>query len=689
MIFFLYSYICPYNLCYMRYYLTILLTFLSIASFAREPLREVYPLNSDWRFFYADEPTVDRAGYVTLPHTWNNDIFSEGREFRYASANYVREVYIPADMSGKRLFLRFGGVQSVANLFVNGQHIGEHRGGYTAFTFEITEKVNFDATNLIMVVVSNSNRSDVLPTSTELNPTGGIYREVELLVTERNIVTPLYYSSDGVQVVQQQVDKYQASGVVRVRLSTPDTEHPVVNLRIVAPDGYEAFYKSVRVAKAEQRRTLDIEYSIPNPQLWSPSEPNLYSVEVCVEHNHRVEDMVVVQTGFRKVSINADNRLCINDEVVEVRGVNMAHDRQGEGMAITRSHMDEDLAAVASLGANALRSLTGPHHPYIYDACDRRGVLVWVDMPFTRAPMAFSDICYYPTEAFRENGFEQLREIIMQNYNHPSVVMWGLFSLVWQRGDDPVGYVKELNDLAHNLDASRLTVGCSNTDGAINFITDLIVLRQNVGWYKGMPEDIKVWCRQLQSNAQWRKLRSGVCYGEEGSVDQQGDEIVRAKRGSLQLPERRQTQMHEIYSHHIAEADIFWGVWLDNLFDYGSSRRAYGLNQSGLIGYDHRQKKDAYYLYRAKWNERATTPHIAEGAWRERSKSLQSVKVYSREEPQVYMNNDTLSVRRHSEGVWVADSVHMCGEVTIRAYAPSGIGCDSVQIRVGSVRAHR
>ena len=167
--------------------------------------------------------------------------------------------------------------------------------------------------------------------------------------------------------------------------------------------------------------------------------------------------------------------------------------------------------------------------------------MVWVDNPFTHNVVLFNDICYYPSEALRENGFEQLREVIYQNYNHPSVVMWGLFSLVRQQGDNVVEYVKELNDAAHKFDASRLTAGYSNADGEINTITDVVVLRQNVGWQRGSVEDVAVWCRQLASKREWTQYHFGVGYGEEGVETHNVERIERAERGARLLPMRRQT----------------------------------------------------------------------------------------------------------------------------------------------------
>lgn len=671
----------------MRHLLIVIATITAICTTYAQPLRHSYVLNDDWKFFYEDEVSHDNAAIVVLPHTWNiNDAIGEGT-MRQTTANYLRDLYIPAEYASKRLFLRFGGVQSVADVFVNGRHVAEHRGGYTSFTVEITDKVNYGAMNSLRVMVSNSRRNDVMPISSDLTPYGGIYRDVELVVTNRDMISLTHLSTEGVFVEQQRISGECASGVVRVFLSSSNVDHQIVDLRIVGPDGYEAFSRSVRVSKSDARNSLAIPYDIPNPMLWSPESPMLYDVEVALRNNGETLDEVCIKTGFRSITIADDNRLLINGEVVDVRGVNLAHDRFGMGIAISQENYDEDLAIICDLGANALRSLSGPHADYLYDRCDNMGMLVWVDIPFTRSTAIFGDICYLPTSAYRESGFEQLREIVAQNFNHPSIVMWGLFSCVSQRGDSVIEYVRELNTLAHELDTSRPTVGCSNADGDINFITDLIVLRQNIGWERGSFEDVSVWCDQLSSNKMWKSMRYGVCYGEEGVMTHSVEQIRRHERGSRHLPERRQTLMHERYTALISKSGIFWGVWLDNMFDYASPQRAYGINQSGLVSFDRRGRKDAYYLYRAMWNRRSPTLYIAERRWSSRCDTIQHITLYSSSEnPLLRVGDRPVALRRVAPMLYRADSVVVRGVVDIVA-TDSVAGCrDSISLLVGSVR---
>ena len=201
----------------MKRYIAILLLLTGLVSTARA--REVFPINEGWRFFFKSEKTSDNARHVTLPHSWNTDPLAQGYWLE-TTGNYQNGMYLPVEWASKRLFVKFYGVQSVADLFVNGNYVGTHRGGATAFTFEITDKVRFGTDNAMLVVVSNSYRDDVLPTSTDMNLYGGIYREAELILTERTAISPLYLGSEGVLVRQQSVTPEKVEGEVEVHITS-------------------------------------------------------------------------------------------------------------------------------------------------------------------------------------------------------------------------------------------------------------------------------------------------------------------------------------------------------------------------------------------------------------------------------------------------------------------------------------
>ena len=655
-----------------RYIATLLL----LAACASVQAREVFPLNEGWRFFFKSENSSDNARHVTLPHTWNTDTGACGY-FLETTANYQNDMYVPAEWASKRLFVKFYGVQNVADLFVNGYHVGAHRGGSTAFTFEITDKIRFGEDNALLVVVSNNSRDDVLPASTDMNLYGGIYREAELILTGKTAVSPLHLGSEGVLVRQNSVTSALVEGEAEIYLTSAGESTCMLTLDITAPNGRKVFTK--RQKTRLDGRPVVIPFSIANPQLWSPSSPALYRVTASIGEE-TVTDSVTVRTGFRNIQVTTAGGLTINGERIPVHGVTLYHDNAISGGAVLAQDYDADLQQIRDLGANALRSAVMPHAQYLYDRCDEQGLLVWIDSPLHRSSF-LGDVAYYATPQFEQNGIQQLQEIIAQNYNHPSVVMWGIFSRLWMRGDDVTPYLRRLNDTAHAMDRSRPTVACSEQNGGLNFITDLIVWRQDVGWRKGSTDDVAVWRNQLQKN--WSNLRSGVCYGGSGFIGHKSYTAQAAPRSNW-MPEERQTRFHEEYVKNLQNDSLFWGTWINNMFDYGSARRPYGINGEGLVTIDRRERKDAYYLYRALWNERKPTLHIVDKRRSLRDRNRQAFSVYSSVgAPTLFVGADTVAMTQYAACQYRSDSVEIQGIVKVKAVA--GEQCDSVTLRVGNV----
>lgn len=656
-----------------RYLAAILLLGLCATAHARI----VFPVNEGWRFYFKTENSSDNARHVTLPHTWNTDTGSCGY-FLETTANYQNDFFIPMEWASKRFFIKFYGVQSIANVFLNGSHIGEHRGGAAAFTFELTDKIRFGTENALVVVVSNNFNPDVLPTSTDMNLYGGIYREAELIVTDRSAISPLYFGSEGVLVRQTSVTPQSAEGEVEVHLSSLDSNNPCqLVLDITSPDGERIF---TRTQKARfDGKPVMIPFDIDNPQLWSPASPELYQVTVRLE-TERSRDEVVVRTGFRTINVLPQGDFRLNDRKTAVHGVTLYHDNGTSAGAVTTEDYDNDLRQIRSMGANALRSATMPHAQYLYNRCDEQGVLVWVDLPFHRAPF-LGDVAYYATPRFEQNGLDQLQEIITQNYNHPSVVMWGIFSLLPSRGDDVTPYLRRLNQTARELDPSRPTVACSDQDGGINFITDLIVWQQNVGWEKGTPDDVKVWRDLLRKN--WSHLRSGVSYGVPGFIGHKSY-TAQATQNANWMPEDRQTKFHEEYVRNLQTDSLFWGVWLNNMYDYGSARRPYGINGSGIVSLNRRDCKDAYYLYKTLWNAQDPTLHITDKRHRLRDIQKQAFRIYSSAgAPVLLVNRDTVALKEYARGQYQSDTISLAGQVWVKVEA--GALRDSVELTVGNI----
>lgn len=646
----------------MKRYIIALLMILGVAS---SEARTVYSLNDGWQFFFKLETSSDYARHISLPHTWNLDALSGKGEYLQTIANYTRDIFVPNDWANKRLFVKFYGVQSIADVFVNGHHAGEHRGGWTAFTFEITPYLKYGENNSLVVVVNNSYQNDILPTSSEINLYGGIYRDVELIVTERTTVSPLYYGSDGILIHQNNITDTSVDATAAVYVTAIEDKSCDMTITVQAPSGETVFSRFMK-ARIEPNTPINIPFRIDEPLLWSPEEPNLYTVNIGI--GPRQEDVVSVVTGFRKIEYTP-SALKINGKVTPVNGVSLYHDRAAVGSALRTRHYDEDLAQIRDIGANAIRSVTAPHSQYLYDCCDQNGTLVWIDTPFTRAPY-LSDVFYYSTEKFKQNGLQQMREVIIQNYNHPSVVMWGIYSLVWLRGDNILDYVKKLNSTAKQLDATRPTVACSNQDGDINFVSDLIVWQQDLGWERGAFDDLKLWRDGLSKD--WSNLRSSVAYGESGSIDQQTDVAMKpATIDERWLPERWHTEFHEQYAQRLAQDSLFWGVWVNNMFDFGSVRHNDGISRKGLVSFDRKDQKDAYYLYRALWNKKSPTLYISEKRRNIRQDSVQTIKIYSsaKDVPVLTVNKEAVKINQTAPCQYVSDPVVMHGRNVVEVKA--------------------
>lgn len=645
-------------------------TILVLATVMSVSAREVYSLNSGWKFFYAEENSSDNAREITLPHTWNLDAFVGGTGYRQTLANYRRSLFVPNEWKGKRLFLRFYGVQNVADVFLNGRHIGDHYGGYTAFTFEVTESVSYGSNNTLLVAVSNTSRNDVLPTSAENNVYGGIYRDVELIVTDKVAVSPMYYGTDGVMVHQTEVSKDRVVGRVDVAMLGRKDAQQNVTVDFVAPDGYVSLSKVVK-AKVDGN-LVAVPFTIENAELWSLSQPRLYTVRVTVG-----EDVVEVKTGFRKIEVTPEKKFTINGRRVRVHGVLLGHDRMPIGNALSKSDMESDLSLIRDMGANAVRSITGPHAQHFYNECDRLGMVVWVDFPLTRAPF-LSDISYYPTARFEENGLQQLREIVLQNINHPSVAMWGVFSMMRGKSKSQMDYIRKLNATAKKLDVSRPTVAMSNQDGDINFITDLIVWQQSVGWESGDAADLDLWQNALRTN--WNHLRQAVCYGESSNPARFGDAAKIPY--SLAEARTRQQKFHEGYSRLIDE-ELFWGVWVNSMFDLGSTRYVRGVRNSGIVAGNHTTRKNLFYLYKSQWDRRNSTLYIVNKEQDIRPDQKQTITVYSSMGmPTMLVNGDTVACKNIARTIYRTDTLTMNGTNAVKVIF--GEKSDEMTLTIGN-----
>ncbi|MDD3107886.1 MAG: glycoside hydrolase family 2 TIM barrel-domain containing protein, partial [Alistipes sp.] len=516
----------------------------------------------------------------------------------------------------------------------------------------------------LWLAVDNAPRTDMMPTAGDQTIYGGLYRSVELIVTEPSHLAIDHFASEGVYIQQTKVLPQEATVEATVRITAPADRLLSVHLAVLTPQGDTVATQQSEVrVDSLGRSAVTLPITMLNPTLWDGrNNPYRYTVSTQLRDEKGVCDEVKVPLGLRFFSVDPKQGFMLNGRPYPLHGVVYYEDRAAVGLALKPYHVQEDLDLITEMGANAVRAAGYPHNPLFYEECDRRGLIVWSEIPFL-GPAYLSDRGYVNSEAFRQNGRNQLQEMIYQHYNHPSVVMWGLFVNQPVQGDDPTEYVKELNTLALTADPSRMTVAVSNQDGPINFVTDLVAWDHAYGWKEGQPSDLKVWMTQLQRN--WGSLCSGISYGAGGSIVQQEDSLYRPDYLGNWHPERWQTTLHEQYFPLVSAAPFFWGCFVANMFDYGAAGRDWGegtgVDDRGMVTFDRKYRKDAFYLYRANWDTLTPMVYIAERRWSPRAKRKQSLKVYSntRGEVELLLNGASLGTKTGTLGVFRWEDVEL------------------------------
>lgn len=565
-------------------------------------------LNNDWNFRFSHQVQKGTEVRVDLPHTWNaQDALSGKIDYKRGIGNYEKNLFIRSEWKGKRLFIRFEGVNNIADVFVNRRHIGEHRGGYGAFIFEITGKVEYGKENSILVRVNNGEQLDIMPLVGDFNFYGGIYRDVHLLITDETCISPLNYASPGVRLIQDSVSHKYAKVRAVVDLSNGDSGNREVELNVRLLDGQRVVKEGTKKVNLSGNAAMQQEFTfeIDQPHLWNGrQDPFLYQAEVTLSRNGQMVDCVTQPLGLRFYRIDPDKGFFLNGKHLPLQGVCRHQDRSEVGNALRPQHHEEDAALMLEMGVNAVRLAHYPQATYFYDLMDKNGIIVWAEIPFV-GPGGYNDKGFVDLPAFRANGKEQLKELIRQHYNHPSICVWGLFNELTELGDNPVEYIKELNVLAHQEDPTRLTTSASNQMGDLNFITDAIAWNRYDGWYGGTPADLGKWLDRMH------KDHPEICiaiseYGAGASIYHQQDSLVKTVPTSWWHPENWQTYYHIKNWKTISSRPYVWGSFVWNMFDFGAAHRTEGdrpgINDKGLVTFDRKVRKDAFYFYKANWN---------------------------------------------------------------------------------------
>ena len=565
-------------------------------------------LNNDWNFRFSHQVQKGTEVRVDLPHTWNaQDALSGKIDYKRGIGNYEKNLFIRPEWKGKRLFIRFEGVNNIADVFINRRHIGEHRGGYGAFIFEITGKVEYGKENSILVRVNNGEQLDIMPLVGDFNFYGGIYRDVHLLIIDETCISPLNYASPGVRLIQDSVSHRYAKVRAIVDLSNGSSGNQEVELNVRLLDGQRVVKEGTKNVNLSGNEVMqqELTFEIDQPHLWNGrQDPFLYQAEVTLFRNGQMVDRVTQPLGLRFYRIDPDKGFFLNGKHLPLQGVCRHQDRSEVGNALRPQHHEEDVALMLEMGVNAVRLAHYPQATYFYDLMDKNGIIVWAEIPFV-GPGGYNDKGFVDLPAFRANGKEQLKELIRQHYNHPSICVWGVFNELTELGDNPVEYIKELNVLAHQEDPTRPTTSASNQMGDLNFITDAIAWNRYDGWYGGTPADLGKWLDRMH------KDHPEICiaiseYGAGASIYHQQDSLVKTVPTSWWHPENWQTYYHIENWKTISSRPYVWGSFVWNMFDFGAAHRTEGdrpgINDKGLVTFDRKVRKDAFYFYKANWN---------------------------------------------------------------------------------------
>jgi beta-galactosidase len=567
--------------------------------------RQKISLNNDWEFKLESNPTDWE--HVNIPHTWNNIDMQTQRNNFYEGLGLYRKNFTPdSTHQGKRIFIRFEGVASVMELRINDQFVGNHFGGYSAFAFDITEYLKLGAENELLVKVDNSSRPDVIPINHRLfGVYGGIYRPVHLIVTDQINITVTDYASPGVYLTQTNVSSQSAQLEVKVKIDnkTMRSNELKVRTRIYDMEGNfkQDITKSVKLA-SQGRQIVTQNLKIKRPRLWQGLEdPYLYKAVVQLIRNDTIIDEVVQPIGFRHFEFLPGEGMFLNGKQTPMYGVCRHQDWWEIGSALENEHHDTDLEIIKEMGATTIRLAHYQQSEYFYAKCDSLGFLVWAEIPFVNR---------VSTQEFN-NAKQQLTELIRQNYNHPSIYVWGLHNEVYRPSGYVISLTEDLNDLAKTEDPYRYTVqvsGYNRIDHEVNNNADIQGINQYFGWYNGTLDSLQTWVNRIEKQYPEHMVIFSE-YGTEANIHQQREVV--SNRGDCcgfdkDYNETFATRFHEEHWNVISRHPYLLASYIWNTFDFATPMSSQGKvearNMKGLVTFDRKTKKDPFYWYKANWS---------------------------------------------------------------------------------------
>lgn len=607
-------------------------------------MREITKIMKGWEFTGPDGTTTT----VDLPHTWNaRDGQDGGNDYWRGTCIYRTHFAAPQfNTASHQVWIQFDGVNASAHVVLNGSPVCNHDGGYSTFRANITELLRDE--NELTVEVDNSKNDRVYPQKADFTFYGGIYRDVSLMVVSKNHFTLDYFGGPGIRITST-VQGADAS----VQVTTWHDGEGEVSIELLDAAG-----NTVATGKGS-----DITLTIFNAHLWNGvKDPYLYSCKARLVVNGTVEDETTTRFGVRSFKVDPKKGFFLNGKSYPLHGVSRHQDRKGLGNAITREMHDEDMALIKEIGANTIRLAHYQHDQYFYDLCDEVGMVVWAEIPYISEHMPNG----------RENTISQMKELIIQNYNHPCIVCWGVsneITISTKDKKDMLDNHRQLNDLCHEMDKTRLTtLACYAMCGPFNrsaHITDMVSWNLYLGWY--VPGFIlnDLWMGFFHLCFPNRPFG----YSEYGAEGMPNLHSTHPHRGDH--TEEYQAKYHEYMLRCFKRHPWMWATHVWNMFDFAADARDQGgepgMNHKGLVTFDRKTKKDSFYLYKAWWSDEAFV-HICSKRFVERTGSTATVKVYSNQSTvALYVNGNKVG-EQTGEHVFTF-KVPLNGELHIQAVA--------------------
>ena len=566
-------------------------------------MRYITNFNSDWEFSLHSDDNWEK---VTLPHTWNNLDGQDGGNDYYRGKCTYRKTILKKDLPlGEEHYLEINGANLSSVVYLNGEKLKSHDGGYSTYRVRLKDLRD---ENILEVTVDNSPSDRVYPQTADFTFYGGLYRDVRLISLPSSHFSLENLGTPGIKATPD------VKGTLDVEVEV-DGDYDSILYTLLDREG--------KVVTEENSRETKVTLSVSSPHLWNGrKDPYLYYIKAELLKGEERLDEVGSEIGFRSFRIDPERGFILNGEEYPLRGVSRHQDRKDKGNAISKEDHEEDMALIMEVGANTIRLAHYQHDQYFYHLCDKNGIVVWAEIPYISQHMSQG----------RENTISQMKELITQNYNHPSIVVWGLSNEITMgdpKDPDMLENHRILNDLCHTMDKTRLTTSAMLTvcgiDEEIVHISDVVSYNHYFGWYGG----------EVSMNGPWfdafhKKYPNKPIGCSEYGCEALNWHTSRPMQGDY--TEEYQAYYHEEMIKQFFSRKYLWATHVWNMFDFGADARAEGgengQNHKGLVTMDRKYKKDAFYAYKA-WLSEEKFIHIASKRYVDRTEDITNVTVYS------------------------------------------------------------